>query len=355
MPTIKELNNQGTAEYKKGNFTSAVTIFESALKQYEEKPHLSVAPDVARLHYNLSCAKSHINEYGSACNHLEEAIEFAKSVPELYMRCVLRKKRAYTEFYLSMLDYGPTDTILSLYKKSLPRLDELFKKNFEIIKTEIENTPEDKKYVIVSLGCGKADEYYALWLFLGDSLFNKIKFIGIDINEDDISSLNGVAHECGLSQITFHYMDARNIDAIKKITQTANWIMIRHPEVLGPNDNTNPFWSILKNTVPALAKTDGTNTHILISTFVKEECELAHELLMRHATGTATATRLSAVDISAQTVTEFEAESYIIVSHNYGPKKVLVEESKRTLVAPENIDALEASVLSIRIGKQAGR
>ncbi|GEM_PF-5759032 len=124
MPTIKELNNQGTAEYKKGNFETAVHIFENAVKQYEQNTQLSAAPDVARLHYNLSCAKSHLNEYGSAYNHLVEATN----------------------------------------------------------------------YVIVSLGCGKAQEFYALWLFLGDKLFNKIKFTGIDINEDDIKSLNGVAH-----------------------------------------------------------------------------------------------------------------------------------------------------------------
>lgn len=327
MPTIKELNQQGTAEYNQGNFQVAANIFENAIKQHTENPDHPFVADVAKSYYNLSCAKAHLNEYASAYNHLTEATNLAKPFPELYMRCELRKKRAYLDFYLSMMDYGPSDTVLSLYQKSLPRMNELFKRHFQIIKTEIENTPEDQDYVITSLGCGKAEEFYALWLFLGDKLFNKIRFIGIDINEDDISALNGIAKICDLSNVTFNCIDARLVHEIKKITPTANWIIMRHPEVLGPNDPTNPFWNILTNTIPALAKMDGT-THIFISTFTREECELTHKLLTRHAGGISTATRVSSVDLSIRTITEFEAESYIIVSHNYAPKKELVQDGK---------------------------
>jgi hypothetical protein len=165
--------------------------------------------------------------------------------------------------------------------------------------------------------------------------------------------LNVLAEESELSQISFHCMDARNLDALKKIAPTANWIIIRHPEVLSPNNDTNPFWDILENTVPALA-TDGANTHILISTFVREENELADNLLMRHATGTSTTSRLCTVERSARTVSDYETESYFIVSHNYAPKKELVEESKFTCTIPATIDSVASPDLSLQSAKPAG-
>ncbi|MDF3054413.1 MAG: hypothetical protein K0Q74_320 [Gammaproteobacteria bacterium] len=327
---------KGSEEYTTRNYEAAKNIFAQLLEQaqqaYEKSQDSKILLHIAKLYYNLGSSELHLSgQEKSAYDHLREActvISFLKE-ESLKSKYHLRTQRAFLHYYLSQCsitrsigkELFANYSLLNWYQKNLPRLSEIFEKYFQSLKKELQAFDGNEPYTIISLGCGMAAEFYALLQFLGDDLFSKIQFIGLDLNENDINLLRKISQSSELTkQLIFIQADASNIDNLREVSK-ADCIIVRHPQILSPLSPGNPFLRILSHAVPFLTKPDG-KTRVLLTTYDEEEYECAKNALGEGGVGTfqfCQPLAIPAIDTDLSGVEKVQ-EAFVLFSDDYQPR-----------------------------------
>ncbi len=195
----------------------------------------------------------------------------------------LKKFRAYPKYDEITL------TLADLCEYIFPRLANLF--NQLNLREKIKALPPEEKFIIVSLACGYAPEVYVLYKYLGNELFNRINFFGIDsyyppdisLDSDDpeVEKYNviTIAKKCfAFPNVHFELADASQSKEVAKLlphNKLANFVIMRHPQIVNSPLISYPFIKMIRETIPEISTEDAL---CLVTTYVEAEYKKVCEI-----------------------------------------------------------------------------
>lgn len=277
----KENIRAGKSYYLKGDFKQAKACFMPIVEHWRKQ----VAPDarssLASALFNLGSTELLLHEFPDALAHLGEAVKcdaknkkYRRRLNKAILYQLLSTKGIYRGGVRE--DILRQYTLFDWYRMNAKSLSAAFTKNFSDFVDLLKPLTHQQRYSIVSLGCGLGEEVYSLMNIVGEELWEKIHYTGID----PILSSNGQPDRIDIAKlyrtanyhnVLFYGCDARNKQVIDTI-EKADLIILRHP-VFNKN-SSGAFQEILRTTIPTLSKRDGT-TRVFITTYFADEMQLA--------------------------------------------------------------------------------
>jgi SAM-dependent methyltransferase len=299
---------KGLDYYKQKEFEKAEACFVPEAKRLHEefkrsstpgKPNAIVAAQLIPVLFNLASTELSLEKFQEAEDHLNTAILLQQYIPTTEHTMLshekYQKRLQKTLLYKALSAFSIvrasgrsrqqyTISLYDWYKCNSASLSEAFEKNFGELAKQIGTLPENKKYYIVSIGCGYGEEVFTLLKLLGEKNFEKISYVGIDPildtpafadkNKYSLHNIQKIYKELGYKNVVFSGVNACDIPATQKLLRNnkADLIIFRHPCFINDQQSGVPsdFPKILSKTVPAIAKENG-ETNIFITTYFENE------------------------------------------------------------------------------------
>jgi hypothetical protein len=286
-PTMSALNSKAVILYQENEFQKAAKCFQQLYNYLEKENKLTI--EVA---FNLGSALLMTNEpenIHKSLRYLNKASDDKKSTSKHHLRYqaaqlewnFINKKMFFTGHQGELNEY----TLHQWYNHHL-HLCGIFSDNLGELKATLENLPETDTYLIVSLGCGWAEEVYALKKILGNALFAKVHYVGIDIDSNPLSKdigrmamLNSIYAKSGFQNIKFIKLDATDVENVKTSLpkDSADMIVVRQPNFIKDRRECAAT-KMLAITCPAIARADG-KTIIYTTSYFEDEMRRIQDAL----------------------------------------------------------------------------
>lgn len=299
--------------YKKGDFIQAVAYFlkvatywkEASEKTTDPKKRSKILGNLSIALYNLGSTELVIGELNRAEDHLREAVEYRQALPEEKDKNNYQRRHQKAYLYKTMAAFQlvrhsgkagvppKTFSYYQWYQLNFISLKEAFDNCYPNLVDVLKKLPMDQRYCIVSLGCGLAEEVFALLEILGEELFQKIYFVGIDPGLVDQTAENQVKQKTANKQLAdifkasnytnviFSTIDGSNAQGVKDLLPagTAELILFRHPCFFEKAPGvSSDFPKILSETVPSIAKQNGESSIFILTYLEIELTQCLHHL-----------------------------------------------------------------------------
>lgn len=282
-PEQKTISELGADAYRAGDFKTAQQHFTQAVAaerrrlqrvKTDSAEGRAAADKLASALFNLGSSELGLEHFDQARACLREAITLNKDEQKKVDKYNLRLKKTNLFQMLSEIEVMRTlaeqrvvhYTMLSWYKKNAISLTTAIKATFDIEALKRDLNRISRPFVIISFGCGGAEEIYTLLELLGEELWEKVCYFGIDPAAHAGAAISFAAS--GYQNIHFLPIDACDSEAVLKGLRgnQADLLILRHPEFAG--NSNHAFKTILSSTIPLVSRAP---TNFFVSVYHEKE------------------------------------------------------------------------------------